>query len=100
MHSLHSPQPAEPKGVACRTSRLAAVVVSVAMTGALVACGGGATNSESATKLSSRTGPHGDAAWQKLVKDAKAEGQVVFYTAHAEDTMNQLAAAFQKQYGI
>jgi iron(III) transport system substrate-binding protein len=68
----------------------------------VAACGGstGSAGSSSELPLSNQVGPTGDAAWQQLVKDAKAEGKVVFYTAHAEDTMNELAAAFQKQYGI
>jgi iron(III) transport system substrate-binding protein len=100
MPSLRSPQPATPACPTRRLSRLATVATAVALTGTFAACGGDATNSESATKLSTSTGPAGDAAWQQVIKDAKAEGEVVFYTAHAEDTMNQLAAAFEKQYGI
>jgi iron(III) transport system substrate-binding protein len=99
MLSVRSPQSATPARVARRRSRLAIVVTAVVASCTLAACGG-ATTTESTTKLSDRTGPAGNAAWQKVVKEAKAEGQVVFYTAHAEDTMNQLATAFQKQYGI
>jgi iron(III) transport system substrate-binding protein len=95
---LRSLQPAPPTSVARRLSRLAIVVTAVLVTVGLAACGSATT--ESARKLSDRTGPGGDAAWQKVIKDAKAEGEVVFYTAHAEDTMSQLATAFEKQYGI
>ncbi|WP_344595911.1 extracellular solute-binding protein [Actinomadura vinacea] len=79
-------------------SRLRLVVTALVIGIGLAACGSG----EPAPKwqLSDKTGPAGDAAWQKLVADAKAEGRVVIYGAHAEDTLNQLGAAFEKQYGI
>ncbi|MGV9852466.1 extracellular solute-binding protein [Streptomyces sp. NPDC003442] len=79
-------------------SRLRPVVIALVLGLALTACGSGKASPQ--WKLSERTGPKGDASWQKLVRDAKSEGEVVVYTAHAEDTMSQLAAAFKKQYGI
>lgn len=68
-----------------------ALAVVLAACGSAPAAGGA---------LAAETGPAGDAAWQKLVEEAKAEGQVVFYGSHGEDTMNALGAAFQKEYGI
>ncbi|MFF7656126.1 extracellular solute-binding protein [Streptomyces sp. NPDC007983] len=73
-------------------------MIALVMGLALTACGSGKASPH--WKLSDRTGPKGDATWQKLVRNAKAEGEVVIYTAHAEDTMSQLAAAFKKKYGI
>lgn len=81
-----------------RLSHFRPVVIALVMGLALTACGSGKASQH--WKLSDRTGPKGDAAWQKLVRNAKAEGEVVVYTAHAEDTMSQLAAAFKKKYGI
>jgi iron(III) transport system substrate-binding protein len=80
-------------------SRLRFVLIALLIGVGLAACGSGSASSPK-WKLSGRTGPAGDAAWQKLVADAKAEGSVVIYASHAEDTLHQLAAAFQKQYGI
>lgn len=81
-----------------RASRLRPVVIALVMGLALTACGSGKASPQ--WKLSDRTGPKGDAEWQKLVRDAKSEGEVVIYTSHAEDTMSQLATAFKKRYGI
>ncbi|XVQ11039.1 extracellular solute-binding protein [Spirillospora sp. CA-255316] len=81
-----------------RLAHLRLVVAALVMGIGLAACGSGET--EAKWKLSDRTGPAGDAAWQKLVADAKKEGRVVIYGSHAEDTLNQLGAAFEKQYGI
>src|SRR5262245_48401288 len=84
---------------AASTRRVALAVVGVAVAVGLAGCG--TTSASSAeTQLSNQTGPAGDAAWQKLVAGAKAEGEVVIYGSHAEDTLNQLATAFGKQYGI
>jgi iron(III) transport system substrate-binding protein len=79
-----------------RLIRLAVLTCLLAL--GVAACG--STTSGTDQKLASDTGPKGDAAWQKLVKDAKSEGEVVFYGSHGEDTMNKLADAFEKQYGI
>jgi len=77
----------------------ALVPLTLLMAAGLTACGG--SNAESTTNtLADQTGPEGDAAWQQLVEDAKAEGEVVFYTSHGEDTMTKLATAFEKEYGI
>jgi iron(III) transport system substrate-binding protein len=83
-----------------RRSRPLAVLTAAAVAVALAGCGGGSSAGSSSGQLSDDVGPTGDAAWQQLVKDAKAEGKVVFYTAHAEDTMKEVATAFQQQYGI
>src|SRR5215211_1125150 len=88
-------------GGAAGTRKLASapvVLLTCLLALGLAACG--STTSATNQKLAADTGPKGDAAWQKLVKDAKAEGEVVFYGSHGEDTMNKLAAAFDKQYGI
>ena len=73
--------------------------LALLMAAGLTACGGSDAGSTTDT-LADETGPKGDAAWQQLVEDAKAEGEVVFYTSHAEDTMTKLATAFEKEYGI
>ena len=84
-----------------RLGRTALALLAFVMALALAACGSSTTNASSSTdSLANETGPKGDAAWQKLVKDAKAEGEVVFYTSHGEDTMTKLATAFEKKYGI
>src|SRR4051794_15653792 len=98
MVSLRSSWPIGSAAGTRTLARVPVVLLTCLLALGLAACG----SSTSATdqKLAGATGPKGDAAWQKLVKDAKAEGEVVFYGSHAEDTMNKLAAAFEKQYGI
>jgi iron(III) transport system substrate-binding protein len=79
-------------------ARIPLLVMALLIAAALAACGSAASSAPS--KLSRQTGPAGNAAWQELVKKAKAEGEVVFYASHAEDTLTQLATAFERQYGI
>jgi iron(III) transport system substrate-binding protein len=78
----------------------ALLVLALFIAMGLTACGSGSSNESTTDSLADQTGPEGDAAWQQLVKDAKAEGEVVYYTSHGEDTMTKLAAAFEEEYGI
>gem|GEM_PF-1672774 len=78
--------------------RVLGALLTLVVASSLAACGSDANSRD--WELSDKTGPEGDAAWQQLVEDAKEEGEVVFYTAHAEDTMAKLAEAFEKEYGI
>lgn len=82
-----------------RLSRMRPVVIALVIAFALTACGSGKASTTD-WQLSDKTGPTGDAQWQKLIEDAKKEGEVVIYTSHAEDTMGQLATAFKERYGI
>jgi iron(III) transport system substrate-binding protein len=100
MISLRSSR--SPRGAtATRTAWHVSLVLLACLTAvALTACGSDSAASGADRKLASETGPAGDAAWQRLVKDAKAEGKVVIYASHSADTLDKLAAAFKKQYGI
>jgi iron(III) transport system substrate-binding protein len=98
MSYFRSRRPAASRTTGQQRSRVALAFTAFTVAIGLAACGSGA--SSPGTQLSARTGPAGDAEWQKLVADAKSEGEVVIYGSHAEDTLNQLAAAFEKQYGI
>lgn len=95
---LRGHQPGTPATVAHKLSRVPMLLTAVLIAVGLSACG--SDKAASSWELSDQTGPAGDAAWQELVKNAKAEGEVVFYGAHAEDTMNSLATSFEKEYGI
>ena len=98
MFPMRSLRSASPAAQSPTVRRLSLTALTVATAVALAACGGGESGSDRA--LVSDTGPKGDSAWQQLVEDAKAEGEVVFYTSHAEDTMTELATAFEEEYGI
>jgi iron(III) transport system substrate-binding protein len=90
-HSAPAHRPRRLLGRTCVAGIVGALVVALAACGSAPAADGA---------LAAETGPGGDAAWQKLVEEAKAEAEVVFYGSHAEDTMNALGAAFEKEYGI
>lgn len=98
MHPTRTVRSTRPIRSAEQLLRLPVLLTAIVMSVVLAACGSGDTSSD--FKLTDDTGPAGDAAWQQLVEDAKAEGEVVFYTAHAEDTMTKLATAFENEYGI
>ncbi|RZI53512.1 MAG: extracellular solute-binding protein [Pseudonocardia sp.] len=89
---------ARPSAASRKALRVPLMVLCLAVAAGLTACG--SDGSSTVRQLSDNTGQAGDAAWQQLVEDAKAEGEVVFYGSHAEDTINELATAFEDEYGI
>lgn len=66
----------------------------------LTACGGAGASSGVATDSVGSTGPTGDASWQKVIEDAKTEGEVTIYSSNTTEQLTELASRFQNEYGI
>ncbi|MGW4481682.1 ABC transporter substrate-binding protein [Rhodococcus triatomae] len=76
----------------------AALFTVVAAT--LTACGGAGADGRIATDSIGSTGPTGDAEWQQVIEDAKAEGTVTIYSSNTTEQLTELASRFQNEYGI
>ncbi|GAA4478872.1 hypothetical protein GCM10023094_23170 [Rhodococcus olei] len=83
-----------------RRRHAGAAIGLVAATLLLAACGGADAGQRIASDAIGSTGPTGDAAWQRVVEDAKAEGQVTIYSSNTNEQLAELASRFQSEYGI
>lgn len=81
-----------------RGQRLALAVAATSLV--LSACGGAGATSGVSTDSVGSTGPTGDAAWQELIQDAQAEGEVTIYSSNTTEQLTELASRFQNEYGI
>ena len=87
--------------------RLGRITVALGLTLALVSCGGSPTASnthagpgDAAAKYQEYEGLKGQERRDRLVQDAKAEGELLLYTSMTADVADAVTKAFTEQTGV